>query len=186
MMLLPTFSIMWTMIGSGCGDSGATVHGDCRIDRSTTAATSVIYFLGDVQQGRLEQEVRQGRDVTLTGGVDDPFQCAYDRLCEDQRDDVSEDEFRSTKGAVVSDLLTADSHAGPSVYVDRGLAQERAESETLDPELKATWVEIEATRSRDPGEPTTISEARDEEQWRVDLVREDGSWRACGFTLISR
>lgn len=186
MMLLPSCAIIWTAIGSGCGDSEATFDGACRIDRSTTAATSVIYFLGDVQQGRLEEEVRQGRDLTLAGGVDDPFQCAYDRLCQDQRDDVGEDEFRHTEGAVVSDLLTADSHAGPSVYVDRGLAQERPEDETLDPELKATWVEIEAIRSRDPGEPAAVSEARDEEHWRVDLVREDGSWRACGFTLISR
>jgi hypothetical protein len=135
----------------------------------------VIWFLGDVGQGR---------DPTITGGVEDPFGCAYDRRCASWRGGVSEDEFRSSGGAVVSRVLTADTHAGPSVYADRGLAQDRPNDETLDPALSATWIEVSATWYEHIDNRTIVSSSGQTERWRVDLVRENGTCRLCGFTPI--
>lgn len=163
--------------GTSCGAAGERASDACRVENVPTAANRVIWFLGDVQQGR---------DPTITGGVDDPFQCAYDQLCNAQRNAVTAEEFRSSEGAATSNLLTTDSHAGPSAYVDRGLAQERPDEDTLDPALGTTWVEVEATRYEHIDDRTIVTGSGESEHWRVDLVREDGAWRACEFTLLGR
>ena len=173
---IAVLAITASMAESACSDTVSTARSSCRANELQSAANNVIWFLGDVQQGR---------DPTITGGVDDPFQCAYDSLCTAQRNRISEDEFRRSEGAAVSDLLTADSWAGPSVYVDRGLAQERPDMDTLDPELDETWVEIEATRYEHIDDRTIVTGSGESEHWRVDLVREDGGWRVCEFAPVT-
>jgi hypothetical protein len=173
--LLPLVAISAGLLVTACGDEAAIGGRACRAEDPPTAGNRVIWFLGDVQQGR---------DPDIQGGVDDPLGCAYDQLCEVQRDAVTEDDFRRSVGEAVSPLLTADSHAGPSVYVDRGLAEERPDLDTLEPELSATWVEVEATWYEHIDGDTIVSDSGREEHWRVDLVREGGSWRVCEFTQL--
>ena len=168
---------------SGCGsDDGSATTGDlrassCRSEDPPTAGNRVIWFLGDVQHGR---------DPTIEGGVDDPFGCAYEQMCAPRRNEVSEAEFRRTEGEAVSELLSADSHAGPSVYVDRGLSQSHPALESLASEVTESWVEVKATWYEHIADRTIVSGSGREEHWRVDLVREDGAWRVCEFTPIER
>jgi len=161
----------------GCDDdsnsTGAT-SAQCHGDSSPTAGNHVIWFLGDVQQGR---------DPTIAGGVDDPFGCAYTQLCQARQDEITEAEFRASKGEVLSSLLTADTHAGSSPYVDRGVSEQHPALETLDEDLTRTWVEILATWYDHIDDRTIVSDSEREERWRINLVREDGQWRICNFTL---
>jgi hypothetical protein len=177
-MVLTAILTVATAATASCGGASSTwgSTGGCRIQEPQTAGNIVIWFLGDVQQGR---------DPAIMGGVDDPFGCAYASLCDARRREVSEDRFRSTKGAVVSGLLTADTWEGSSVYVDLGLVDERPDGATLDPGLSATWVEIQATRFEHLDAQTILSGSGVTEKWRVDLVREHGGWRLCHFTPVS-
>ena len=168
------------LIATGCGSddstgSGSPGHPRCRTEDPPTAENRVIWFLGDVQQGR---------DSTIEGGVDDPFGCAYAQLCQARRDQMTEAEFRETGGEALSTLLTADSHAGPSAYVDRGLSAEHPGRASLDPRLAATWVQVEAVRYERIDDRTIVSGSGIEERWRVDLVREDGRWRVCELSRL--
>jgi hypothetical protein len=147
----------------------------CDADRSAPVAGNVIsWFFTDVQQGR---------DPRIEGGVSDPFGCAYGLLCRAQQDRVSENQFRTSRGEAISDALSADTWAGPSVYVDRGLA-EGPDLDTDDPSVEATWSEAELSwyRYADDGDGT-VGLAR-LEHWRIDLVREAGEWRLCDLHRV--
>lgn len=174
-LALPILGIAAALSVAACGADEEAGSRTCRTEDPPTASNRVIWFLGDVQQGR---------DPSIQGGVDDPFGCAYDQLCDAQRDATTEAAFRTSEGEAVSPLLTADSHAGSSVYVDRGLAEERPDLETLDPDLTTTWVEVEATWYEHVDDDTIVSGSGRVEHWRVELVREGGDWRVCEFTPL--
>lgn len=125
-------------------------------------------------------------DDVLQNGLDDPLGCAYEQICEEQRSVITRDEFVRTVGAAVSEMLTADSFAGPSVYTDRGLDAEHEGQATLDPDLESTWVDVLVTRYERVDERTVVSGSGKDERWRVELVREEGDWRLCGFAPIGR
>ncbi len=133
------------------------------------------WFLGDVQQGR---------DPMIQGGVDDPFGCAYAQLCSAVRREVSEEQFRQTRAEAVSSVLSADSWAGartgPYEYAT-GVDEERPDMETLDPDVVSTWKDGEFTWYEHIDDRTIVSDSGQMERWRIDLVREDGEWRVCGF-----
>jgi hypothetical protein len=81
----------------------------------------------------------------------------------------------------VSDLLTADTHAGRSVYVDRGLDEEYPDGEPP-PVAETAWTEVEAQWFEHLDERTVSAEPVRVEIWRVDLVREEDEWRVCEFS----
>jgi hypothetical protein len=170
--------VVLTLGVASCGDDDVSssseapqAAGRCHFSGPPVTGNVVIWFLGDVQQGR---------DPNIQGGVDDPWGCAYRALCDAQQEVVSLEEFQASRGEAVSELLTADTHAGPSVYVDRGLREEYPGEE---PPSEATeaWTEIEATWYERIDDRTIVSDSGRSEVWRVDLVREDGEWRVCDF-----
>jgi hypothetical protein len=132
----------------------------------------MITFLGDVQDAR---------DPMIMGGPSDPWQCAYDVLCDRQRDRVSAQQLRDSRGEALSPLLSADTHAGPSAYVDRGL---RSQHTYPWDDVESTWIEVEAAWYERIDARTVVTDSRREEHWRVDLVRESGDWRVCGFAPV--
>lgn len=166
-----------TVAGLGATCSALTFNADrCNYFQNGNAGNANINFF---------VLVGQGQDPLITGGADDPFGCAYNLLCDDQQQRVSEEEFRSTFGAAISRLLTADTTAGPSVYVDRGLDRQHSSSETKDRDVMSTWIDVEATWFEHIDERTIVIGSGVEEHWRVDLVREDGDWQLCEFTPIT-
>lgn len=164
-------------IGTG-GSSAATSQEPaeaCRLEEPPTAGNRVSWFLGDVVQGR---------DPNIQGGVDDPFGCAYAQLCAEIRGRVSEAEFRASRAEAVSSVLSADTWAGartgPYEYTT-GVDEERPDMETIDSEVTATWKDVEFTWYEHIDDRTIVSGSGQTVRWRLDLVREDGSWRVCGF-----
>lgn len=142
----------------------------CRPEDVPTAGNRAQYFLGDVQQASLDQ---------VTGGEDDPLGCAYDQLCRAVRDRVPEELFRATKGVAVSSVLDATSESGArhGDFALVGVDAQYDDVKTLDPSITTAWGNIDFKWYRSGSTRT--------ETWRLDFIREDGSWRVCGFTKSS-
>ncbi len=163
---------------AACGDDevqssvdGGQALGRCHFGGPPVIGNVVIWFLGDVQQGR---------DPLIEGGVDDPWGCAYRTLCSEQREAVSEESFEESQGEAVSALLTADTHAGPSVYVDRGLREEYPK-EDPPAEVTEAWMEVEATWYEHIDDRTIVSDSGRSEVWR----RGSRPARATGLAGVS-
>jgi hypothetical protein len=92
--------------------------------------------------------------------------------------------FRASRGADVSDALSATSYMGTrhgNRYIV-GVDEQHDSLMTLDQDISTTWTKADLTwaiRDRNGG---YLGNAR-EETWRIDLVRERGQWRVCGFEL---
>ena len=168
----------------GSGTSSAKRIADAgRVEAGDTAANRVVYFLGDV---------RQGRDPSIEGGVEDPFGSAYSQLCGRLKRRVSEAEFRDSKGARVSDALTADTGAVArhgnlegTPHERIGVDAERESLETLSPSVRSTWVNVDLKwYQHNPDGSVGLDDPR-EETWRVELVKHGTRWEVCGFTPAS-
>ena len=171
----------------GCGGGQpdlapqAVAISQCRVEEGPTAGNRVAWFLGDVQQGR---------QPMIQGGVEDPFGCAYAQLCGDIKSRVGEKDFRTSKGELVSPVLSADTWRGArspgEEYEYRvGVDEERPDIDTLDPALEATWKDGEFTWFEQFDDDSTVTGSRRTERWRIGLVREMGSWRVCTFAVSS-
>jgi hypothetical protein len=163
-------------MGNG-GSSAATPRESaevCRLEVPPTAGNRVSWFLGDVVQGR---------DPTIQGGVDDPFGCAYMQLCAEIRVRISEDEFRASRAEAVSSVLSANTWAGARTgyRYTTGVDEQRPDLETLDSDVTATWKDVDFTWYEHFDDRTIASGSGVSVRWRLELVREDGSWRVCGF-----
>jgi len=158
--------------GVNCRPSGvATDEAGCRLEDVPTAGNRVGYFFGSVHEGR---------NSTTSNPVDDPFACAYRQLCLALRAEVSEAEFRDSRGEALSPLLSSDSYSGARAgadYPEVGLDQQHGDMDTLDPDVSSTWSDANFTWSVDTG----TTELPRVERWRIDLEREEGAWRVCGF-----
>jgi hypothetical protein len=134
-----------------------------------------MWFLGDVDQGR---------DPSIGGGIDDPYGCAYEQLCSEMRGQVSEEAFRATGGEAVSVALSSDggmlARSGTLDEKVPGVDEERSDVDTLDESVVATWKDFEFSWVEHIDEHIVVGPERTE-RWRVDLVREGGDWRVCGF-----
>ena len=98
---------------------------------------------------------------------------AYERLCGALRAAVPLAEFERTSGEAVSPIFTRRG------WIDVDDAEAPPDIETLDPEVTKAVRVFRVQRSTGP-------KARDFlfEDWRIDLVREDGGWRLCNFVLL--
>ncbi|MFV0316164.1 MAG: hypothetical protein ACK5O2_04275 [Microthrixaceae bacterium] len=129
-------------------------------------------------------DVQQGRNSWISGGGDDPFGCAYSSLCDNLQRDVSESEFRQSKGEAVSEALSADSYSGSrsdSGDYRIGVDVQHDDIETLDSELSATWRNADLSWSERIDERTIVEGSTKTETWRIDLIRQRGEWKVCGF-----
>lgn len=81
-------------------------------------------------------------------------------------------------------MLSADTWAGartgPYEYTP-GVDEERPDIETLDTVVASTWKDVEFTWYEHIDDRTIVTGSDVTERWRVDLVREEGAWRVCGF-----
>ena len=171
----------------GCGGGQpdlapqAVTISQCRVEEGPTAGNRVAWFLSDVQQGR---------QPMIQGGVEDPFGCAYAQMCGDIKSRVSEKDFRTSKGELVSPVLSADTWRGARSPVEEyeysvGVDEERPDIDTLDPAVEATWKDVEFTWFEQLDDDSTVTGSRRTERWRIGLVREMGSWRVCTFAVSS-
>ena len=113
--------------------------------------------------------------------MDDPFACAYAQLCREIRDRVTEAEFRKTRGEAVSEALSADSFSAARSETGAyrvGVDEERPDEETLERDVLSTWNDAELIWN----ERVDNRETYRKERWRIDVVREVGAWRVCGFS----
>lgn len=153
-----------------------TDEAGCRLEDVPTAGNRTVYFFSDVHEART---------ATISNPVADPLGCAYRQLCGAMRASVTEDAFRSTRGEALSALLTADSYSGArsdSGRYDVGVDVERPDEDTLDPAVTTTWTDGHFTWDAQPDEHTAGTVEPHTERWRIDLVREGGGWKVCGFT----
>lgn len=147
------------------------------------AGNRVVYFFGDVQQGHNLDDVAAGTGVPIGNAVEDPWKAAYFQLCPEIRERVSLEAFRASRGADVSDALSATSYMGTR-HGDRyvvGVDVQHDSLTTLDQDISTTWTKADLTWAIRDGS-AYLGTAR-EETWRIDLVRERGQWRVCGFEL---
>jgi len=155
---------------STVSSSSATVtQRNCGWEDVAVVGNRAQYFLGDVQQGR---------DPAIAGGVDDPFGCAYDQLCQVIRDEVPEQRFRSSRGEAVSSALSATTESGArhGDFEQVGVDAQYDDMKTLDPTISTAWENVDFSWS-DAGGPR-------KETWRLDFVRDRADWRVCGFTKV--
>lgn len=135
----------------------------------------MVAFFGDVQQGR---------NSWISGGVQDPFGCAYRSLCDSFQQQVTESEFRQSEGEAVSKALSADSYSGTrssSGAYRVGVDVQHDDTDTLEPELSSTWTMADLSWAEHIDERTIVEGSTRTETWRVELLREEGEWRICGF-----
>jgi hypothetical protein len=55
----------------------------------------------------------------------------------------------------------------------------------LDPALAVTWEEVDLVKYTHVDDRTIVNGSDRHEKWRIDLVREHGAWRVCGFEKLS-
>lgn len=177
---LTTLAAVAAFGSSACGqfdsDTAQTGPGkDCHADGVQTAGNRVVWFFGDVQQGR---------NPWTTGGVDDPFGCAYSSLCNSLRRDVSESEFRESQGEAVSQALSADSYSGSRSDTGEyrlGVDVQHDGMDTLDGEISSSWSNADLSWSEHIDDRTIVEGSTRTETWRIDLVSEEGDWKVCDF-----
>lgn len=98
---------------------------------------------------------------------------AYERLCATQQAAVSLDEFERTSGAAVSPIFTRRGWDG------RDDREDPPDVRTLDAEVMNATRVYRVQRKTGPSGLDFMYE-----DWRIDLVREDGKWRLCAFELL--
>jgi hypothetical protein len=139
-----------------------------------TAGQRINWFLGDV--GR-------GRDPSIQGGepIADPFGSAYQQMCTRLQHRVSEDLFRSSRGAAVSEALTASGASGSrhGDYQLVGVDAEHDDWDTRSQDIAATWQNVDLRWQPIGAGGLVLVDQTRLETWRVDLVREDGIWKVC-------
>jgi hypothetical protein len=158
--------------------------GSGHYEAPASAGNRVVSFFGDVQEGHNIDDVAAGTGVPIRNAVEDPWRAAYFQLCPQIRQQVSLEAFGASRGANVSDALSATSYSGTR-HGDRhivGVDEQHDDLATLDRDISTTWKKADLTWAIRDGK-RYLGNAR-EETWRIDLVRERGLWRVCGFERV--
>jgi hypothetical protein len=103
------------------------------------------------------------------------FDDAYGQLCSDITSRVALADFRATEGSDVSPVLAASTWLGTG----RG---EMPDLQTASQDVTETWNQIEAHWTSEVTVGGSARENTRSELWKVDLRREGGTWKLCGFT----
>ena len=83
----------------------------------------------------------------------------------------------------MSSVVTADGEAGArhGDFERVGVDAQYDDMATLRPTIASAWVNVDFEWYQKTPDGASITDTRRQETWRVELVRESGAWRVCGF-----
>ena len=140
---------------------------------SLAAAAIAALALSGCYSGSPESASNAVIDVAHYGLDSNDLSSAYKRLCAAQQAAVAPAEFERTSGAAVSPIFTRRGWSG------RESKEDPPDLKTLDRDVTRATRVYQVQRKTGPTGLDFLFE-----EWRIDLVREDGRWRLCAFELL--